>query len=344
MNDTPAPEKAPLGVIATDRPCARCGFNLHGQVIEREPHYGLVIARCPECGQVAALQEYPSLGRWARRWAGLLGAFWVIVVLLATIPTAAIFGASTDGAVRSAGYDLGQHIANEQADWLNSEQGLRARRGYAQLIDNTDSIPGTAVDPDPAFPGIEYLIDPTWVEPSQVISLHPWREVSGAWIRDRGIDAIIADAGGRSAFIDASTVWTWIGQFFACAGVGVFWSIALPGLRLWVRLLLVSIPASIGLVITVASLSDVGLLVVGVDFTGGVRPYDLGIRGMTPLVLPISAACCIAGLIVGSVAGRPLARAIIRWALPARLTAPFAGLWTVDGKALPRPRPQRQAS
>lgn len=67
--------------IGADRPCARCGFNLFGQAVVREPHYGLVAARCPECGQLAALQEYPALGRWAGRWAGLLAALWLLVLL-----------------------------------------------------------------------------------------------------------------------------------------------------------------------------------------------------------------------------------------------------------------------
>ena len=51
------------GIIQGDRVCIACGFNLCGQRIVREPRYNLLIARCPECGQAATLQEYPLLGR-----------------------------------------------------------------------------------------------------------------------------------------------------------------------------------------------------------------------------------------------------------------------------------------
>ena len=87
MNDAPgahsdAPMDTPTGhQIRTDRPCAGCGFNLFGQPIVREGHYGLVSARCPECGRLAALQEYPALGKWADRWAKLLAATWIVALV-----------------------------------------------------------------------------------------------------------------------------------------------------------------------------------------------------------------------------------------------------------------------
>ena len=53
----PGPETR-VDVLSGDRCCARCGFNLYGQTIIREPHYGLLMVRCPECGTAAAMQEY----------------------------------------------------------------------------------------------------------------------------------------------------------------------------------------------------------------------------------------------------------------------------------------------
>ena len=70
-----------LGEIQTDRACIECGFNLFGQTIVRDEHYGMPIARCPECGRVCALQEYPGLGVWARRWNGLLGSLWLLAAV-----------------------------------------------------------------------------------------------------------------------------------------------------------------------------------------------------------------------------------------------------------------------
>jgi len=70
-----------VSTITGDRACATCGFNLLGQPIVREEKYGLFIARCPECSTVAALQEYPSMGRWARRIGALAAALWLLIVI-----------------------------------------------------------------------------------------------------------------------------------------------------------------------------------------------------------------------------------------------------------------------
>ena len=67
-------ERRTVSILVGDRLCTKCGYNLTGQPVLREPHYEMLIVRCPECGAVAALQEYPVLGRWAGRWAALLAA------------------------------------------------------------------------------------------------------------------------------------------------------------------------------------------------------------------------------------------------------------------------------
>ncbi len=83
----PSPTTAPvrveerLGTLRADRPCVQCGFNLYGATIMREPHYRLVTVRCPECGTMVALQEYPSLSRWTHRLRSLAAALWVAAVL-----------------------------------------------------------------------------------------------------------------------------------------------------------------------------------------------------------------------------------------------------------------------
>ena len=70
-----------LSVLVGDRLCTRCGYNLAGQPVLREPHYKLLIVRCPECADVASLQEYPLLGRWVGRWAAIIAAVWILVVI-----------------------------------------------------------------------------------------------------------------------------------------------------------------------------------------------------------------------------------------------------------------------
>lgn len=76
-----------VSVMYGDRLCTKCHYNLIGQPVIREPHYGMLIARCPECATVAALQDYPQLGRWAHRWAVVLSIVWLLVILGVTVGT-----------------------------------------------------------------------------------------------------------------------------------------------------------------------------------------------------------------------------------------------------------------
>ena len=86
---------ARLGVVLGDRLCVRCGFNLHGQTITREPHYQMLSVRCPECSTLASLQEYPVLGRWGQRFGIVFALLWLAVALGATFFTGlTLYGAS----------------------------------------------------------------------------------------------------------------------------------------------------------------------------------------------------------------------------------------------------------
>jgi hypothetical protein len=95
--------------ILDDRLCPGCAFNLLGQPIEREPRYGLLVARCPHCETATAIEEFPPLSRWTARWAMLLAAIWMLVVIAAATATAvtlfgmsfAVAGESTDRAARA---------------------------------------------------------------------------------------------------------------------------------------------------------------------------------------------------------------------------------------------------
>ncbi len=98
MTDHPIAPEAELsrhGELVGDRACAKCHFNLAGQTIVRERHYGMLMVRCPECGTPAALQEYPLLGRWAARLGYVVAASWMFVVLgLVCLTALAMWGMS----------------------------------------------------------------------------------------------------------------------------------------------------------------------------------------------------------------------------------------------------------
>lgn len=112
------PEAARVSVLVGDRLCTGCGYNLTGQPIVREPHYQLLVVRCPECGVVASVQDYPTLGRWAGRWAAVLAALWFIGLTGIAIGTsAAIFGLSL-GASESAAREYRDTLDDLYMEWL----------------------------------------------------------------------------------------------------------------------------------------------------------------------------------------------------------------------------------
>jgi hypothetical protein len=106
------PPERRVSVLGADRACTRCAFNLFGQSVVREPHYGLLIVRCPECGTVASLQEYPLLGRWANRWAALLAGLWFLLITAGTLAVAGVITGFTFGASLGASLDLAETIKN----------------------------------------------------------------------------------------------------------------------------------------------------------------------------------------------------------------------------------------
>lgn len=122
----PANAMTPLGSqVSTDRPCASCGFNLFGQMLHREPVYKLVVARCPECGTIASLQEYPAMSGWVGRWKLLLTVLWVLMLL----------GALIGNFAASAGLN---HATNEVASQNYADLlGIQ----YAESIDQPSTNP-----------------------------------------------------------------------------------------------------------------------------------------------------------------------------------------------------------
>jgi hypothetical protein len=115
-----------ISVIVGDRLCTNCSYNLTGQYILREPHYNLLIVRCPECATVASVQEYPLLGRWAVRWAMALAALWFFFLIAFWVGSgAAVFGFSLGTAEwAQSGYQ--QQVWSAYNTYANSPQNAAA--------------------------------------------------------------------------------------------------------------------------------------------------------------------------------------------------------------------------
>lgn len=117
-----------VSLVEGDRLCVWCGFNLAGQRIVREPRYGLLVSQCPECGGVAALQEYPVLGKWAQRWGAILAGLWFLLISGGVIATGATIFGVTLGATQEGAEEYGDFIAERYEEDAASGVGGAAGR------------------------------------------------------------------------------------------------------------------------------------------------------------------------------------------------------------------------
>lgn len=279
------PVEQRVSVLAADRACTRCAFNLIGQSVVRESHYGLLIIRCPECGTVASLQEYPLLSRWANRWAALLAALWFLAITAGTLAVAGVIMGFTFGVSQSA-----------------SER-------VVETIKNAYIAHETARGTDPNAISWWWLTDPTWW-PAQ----------------DKR--KFIADAGGWFGAIRWRAFTIWVPGGCLLFTFAAAWAVLMSHRR-GLRLVLTTLPMIL-----------FAMLFWGVSQTGGSTfnsIYELAAGILWPVVLPASMLCVGASLCAGVLLGRPLARLLVRAALPPRLRAPLSWLWTCDGLAPPKP-------
>ena len=176
--------------LVGDRLCISCGYNLIGQPVLREPHYQMLIVRCPECATVASVQEYPLLGRWANRWAALLAAFWLLIMLVWWIGSgAAIFGIST-GASEVAAQKYRNYLADEFQSWIQSRQASSGTPGTPGRVNWSTS---------------DYQV----------------------WIEQQGPSELFQKAGGWSGALDWSVMWVWLALVIAAFVLGCTWAVAL---------------------------------------------------------------------------------------------------------------------
>ncbi|RMH29311.1 MAG: hypothetical protein D6693_02145 [Planctomycetota bacterium] len=286
-----------VSTIVGDRLCVGCGFNLTGQPIVKEPTYGLLIARCPECGVVAALQEYPLLGKWANRWASLAAALWLLVLLGGAFGFGMmVFGLSM--ATVEVGSD---HFADAivLASPVSASSGAsNAGGGFGGNINRWNSI-----------------IELSW-----------WR-AQNPW-------AILEQAGGFRRRVASDVVGFWMGLFIAGSVAGVAGSVALLHARrrraVVLALLPVAIAATVQTVVQSSLASEVAHSMTASAST--LARVTLG-----PALFALADAAAYLGLAAGVVAGRSIVRGLARALLPPRMRSSLAFLWLADDKPPPTP-------
>lgn len=289
-----------VSTVVGGRLCAACGFSLVGQSIVREPHYRLLIVRCPECGTVAALQEYPALGRWAHRWAALLAALWLVALIAALFASAGIVFGVSHGIAESSSQDFAMAIATAHNDWYNGLENQNA----------------SAVS--------------RWAGPGGQPA-HAYTFIDLQWWSQQDPGAHLAAQGGWWKALRRGALW---GLWFLLpigVAIGTFWSIALLGVRRFSALLVSVVILGMAASFLFLSLRSASAgIFAGVAYANHLALGTLGFfAGGLPLA--VAGACIVGGIWFG----RPLVRLLVRTLLPPSLRGPLALLWTADG--LPPP-------
>jgi len=316
--DTGAPNAPPdaartpgarLSVLSGDRPCIRCGFNLTGQHVLREPHYGMLVVMCPECGTPASLQEYPLLGKWAARWGAVFAAMWVLFVLALLACSAGVSFGFGVGATESSGEKFAQYIAEREFEWFRTPEAERR--------------------PPATVQSAQYIASALQQGPS------PYTAIDDNWWSAQDPKALLAQSGGWWRSLDLNVVYVWAGACIPLFVLGVVWSVVLAHVRRW-RLWLV-IPA------VLVCAGALAVLVWSVDGTNSrwAGQWQMAIQKAREFyfipVIALTLGAEVIPLAVGLLFGRPLARTMVRAFVPPRLRAPLSFLWICDGKPLPRP-------
>lgn len=294
------PAQPRLGIVIGDRICIQCHYNLVGQSIVREPHYGLPIVRCPECGTVAALQEYPLLGRWASRWGVVLAAFWLIIVLAAFLALPGLMLGFTYGLTQIATIPMVEFLGEAQDEWVRQ----------------------TNFDPAPTS-GFGY-------QPGS----HYWHSVVlDEWWDQVEMAALMAEFDIVHRVLNPAMImgWLWVSVFMTLFSLPI--SLLLPHVRRrWLPLAAVALTMIAALYWTVGVLMSAESTPMGLRHLGGIAEQYVGRYAWIALIVSM-----VIPLTIGLLLGRSVARFMVRALLPPRLRSALAGLWLTDGLDPPRP-------
>jgi hypothetical protein len=299
---TAAKGEVRISTVVGDRLCIRCGFNLCGQTVLREPHYSMLIVRCPECSTVAALQEYPALGPWAARWAAVLAALWMVVLLaLLAGCSLGMFGFILLNA-ETLNERYAAHISLRHQEWARALPDAQARLGS----------------------NYQWLFD-------QEVGAGAW--VDGKWWKEQDAAALLAEVGGPIGGLNPRAVWYWPWLGLTGLATGAVWSVVLLGAPRRRAMALACLPIAIAGVISLMMYSAMRSTWLG----GAEAVGDIARERLAWVVLPLLLVSLVPTVALGAWIGRPLVRAMVRAFLPPRMMGSLAFLWIAEGMEVPRP-------
>ncbi len=285
-----------VSVLIGDRLCTRCGFNLHGQLIVREWRYGMLIARCPECAEVAAVQEYPSLGKWANRWAALLAAVWMLILLAGGIGVGAGTFGFTMGATFAGSEGLTRAISDAYMNHLRDAGPVDAQTAQA----------------------LQYG--------------YYWQGIPAEWWAAQDAEGLLRSHGGLRGLVLPTSLMVWAPEMIVLFAMGCAGSVALLHMRRG-RMALIglapfALTAALGGVFLTGALGGAAGPTAGAD--------SLALRMVAPVLIPTGVVIGWASFTAGLMVGRPLARWAARAMLPPRQRHALGRLWIADGLESPR--------
>ena len=326
--------------IRADRACIGCGFNLYGQSVTKEEHYGLAVCRCPECGTVAALQSYPVMGHWVNRFRALIAAVWIVVLVGFFIGNSMAWMGMSIGASNIAGQKMSEIIGEAHFVWKEEKDAQAQAALAAQQAANSTPVAGTPATPAPVVPGLP--AGTTIVTSNGVTSINGvvvgqaaqttptqfrWTWLDSEWMENHLKDTIAA-RGGLFKNIDTEFLIMLIPGTIVSLLFGMFWSIALLGGSRKKAALVPVVAGIVGLAVHIGvSIPD-----MGTTFASSLSQDLYG-----PVVGPMYIGALVLISMVGIFLGRMIARWVVVMALPPRNRVPLSLLWTCDGKALPKP-------
>lgn len=165
MTETQTQEQPTTDQIRADRACVGCGFNLYGQTVTREAHYGLAIARCPECGTVAALQQYPAMTHWVNRFRMIIAAIYVLLLVAFFVGSTVGVSAFAFGASSVASENLRRHLSDSNQAWNEQQDTQQTTTGLPFYTSNLsqeyieEEFPNAIEDFGPLWGNM----DPEWI-------------------------------------------------------------------------------------------------------------------------------------------------------------------------------------
>jgi len=313
----PNPSDERVGVIEGDRVCVQCGFNLLGQAVIRERHYQALIVRCPECSAVAALHEYPLLGRWAKRLALLLAAAWLAVIIAGIALYSVTFYGLGVSTVQSGSVELGEVIGDHYIEW--QQEMIERHR-------DDPSAPAALMQ----YPHLSQML--TQVQAGQNI-YYGSGYVDPIWLEEQDEQSFLRESGGLAGAVVSARLIEWIFFGLIAFAMGSAMAIALLHQPPWRVAAIALLPITTGAIVMLYFTPEPNPWGTSAYWTMFVAQRMLWIRlGLVAMTFYLTCTW------VGIFAGRPLARAVIRGAIPPRLRAPLTVLWTSKGLPPPRTR------